>query len=781
MIGERLGNYRIISQIGEGGMGVVYLAEHEHLRRHAAVKVLHRELGQSHDALERLMAEARSTALIRHPGIVEILDCGFHVGGEAYIVMEYLEGCSLGQCLRQAGRLPLADILLVARQIAAAVGAAHEHRVVHRDLKAENVFLMARRLDQIKVLDFGIAKLLTDTPGSNRTKTGLVLGTPSYMSPEQCRGTGEIDHRSDIYSLGCVLYEMACGRLPFTYAGTGELLVAHLGETPRPPRVFDPTVAPELETLLLRMLSKSPSDRPASMHELIRELDRLAATAPAMGIARSPEWPPAFASAPLPTVSPGGSPTHRLGPFPDVGRIPVARRGLDTTRAQGAGTTRRWGGWVALVAVALVAAGGLYAVRARKDQGAGTAPVATTTPEGQGQVQAQGQGQVQAQGQGLAQPEGQGLAQPEGQGLAQPEGLDAKPIAEDQPLPDQILPRLGKPTQPVQPSKATTDGDRTRPEDRARPDDRARPEAVTKVALAAIVRKPPFAHNPRTFPPVSGDDDKAERLNGFVDCLNSVSSRARDSFARYRSWVKDLATGPTGKESIVYGLYTLSGVESCHEHIDGHASGPAAVERAAAAYDGAMAALDRVTKSADSYYESEDHKDDAFARGRRLHGQILAAFNQFSEADTRLRQLLQPHATKSARSAAGNGSLLGRKDDLVQAAEEVMQIAEKAKDRAQVAPRIEAYAQALDRAKKAGDTGGAGEGIDSWQPFLSEADDFLVAAKQRARRIGDGDNFSQSERSLLTGSGGWMVNGSPADLERKYGRLIDAARDVKLR
>jgi serine/threonine protein kinase len=277
VIGERLANYRIVQLLGEGGMGVVYLAEHELLRRPAAIKMLHAELSRSPELVQRFMAEARATAAIKHPGIVEVLDCGVHESGKAYIVMELLEGSSLGRVLHQRGVMEPAEIAVVGQQIAAAVGAAHEHGLVHRDLKPENVFLVGGRIDQVKVLDFGIAKLMGDTPGSPRTRTGTVLGTPAYMSPEQCRGTGEVDHRSDLYSLGCVLYEMACGRLPFAYLGTGELMAAHLKEPPPPPRSWNAAVPPALEALVMRLLSKAPGDRPRSMAALFDELSALSA------------------------------------------------------------------------------------------------------------------------------------------------------------------------------------------------------------------------------------------------------------------------------------------------------------------------------------------------------------------------------------------------------------------------------------------------------------------------------------------------------------------------
>jgi predicted Ser/Thr protein kinase len=323
VIDERFANYRILRPLGEGGMGVVYLAEHEILRRPAAIKLLHAELSRSPDLVQRFMAEARATAAIKHPGIVEVLDCGVHESGKAYIVMELLEGSSLGRVLQQRGVMEPDEIVVVGRQLAAAVGAAHEHGLVHRDLKPENVFLVGGRIDQVKVLDFGIAKLMGDSPGSPRTRTGTVLGTPAYMSPEQCRGTGEIDHRSDLYSLGCVLYEMACGRLPFAYAGTGELMAAHLKEPPPPPRSWNAAVPPALEALVLRLLSKAPDDRPRSMAALFDELSALGSS-PLAG--RTQRLEPPGATMKLEPAPPGA--TMKLEPAP----LPVEEpRSPDTT------------------------------------------------------------------------------------------------------------------------------------------------------------------------------------------------------------------------------------------------------------------------------------------------------------------------------------------------------------------------------------------------------------------------------------------------------------------
>jgi eukaryotic-like serine/threonine-protein kinase len=201
-------------------------------------------------------------------------------------VMELLEGESLGNCLRRVGRLSVARALVIARNIADALDAAHEQRIIHRDLKPDNVFLLATTVggsaQPTKILDFGIAKLMHTNPGDGhyKTRTGSLLGTPVYMSPEQCRGVGTIDLRTDIYSLGCMLFEMLCGRPPFTSEGFGELIQSHLSVTPPRLRSIDPALPEALDALVARMLAKSPDDRPQTMRALVGELEALAAGTP---------------------------------------------------------------------------------------------------------------------------------------------------------------------------------------------------------------------------------------------------------------------------------------------------------------------------------------------------------------------------------------------------------------------------------------------------------------------------------------------------------------------
>src|SRR4051812_18104230 len=274
MIGETFGNFRVTQLIGEGGMGVVYLAEHPGIGRRAAVKVLRPGLTDNPEILKRFFNEARAANAVRHPGIVEVFDCGTLPSGTSYIVMELLEGENLAARLKSVGRLPLADARRIAAQTASALAAAHTAGIVHRDLKPDNLFLVPDDRDasseMVKVLDFGIAKL--GQQGSNvssvRTRTGSVMGTPAYMSPEQCRGTREIDHRTDIYALGVILYEMVCGRPPFVSEGFGEMVHLHISAPPPPPRTIDATIPPELERLILWCLEKEPAERVQTMADL---------------------------------------------------------------------------------------------------------------------------------------------------------------------------------------------------------------------------------------------------------------------------------------------------------------------------------------------------------------------------------------------------------------------------------------------------------------------------------------------------------------------------------
>jgi eukaryotic-like serine/threonine-protein kinase len=291
VIGHTVGKYRLIDQIGEGGMGTVFRAEHTVLGSPAAVKLLLPRFTQDTAVVERFFQEAKAASAIRHPGVVEVFDYGRLASGQAYIAMELLRGEDLRGFLARHGRLGPELAAHIARQMLDALNATHAVGVIHRDLKPDNVFLVRDVASpgavRVKILDFGIAKLVggrRDRPSAPRfqTKGDLILGTPAYMAPEQCKGGHELDARVDVYALGCILFQMLTGRPPFVAGGDGEVMAMHIYEPP--PRLSNLVhgLPVELDALLARLLIKDPADRIPSAAYALAELDR-ASIAPVAG------------------------------------------------------------------------------------------------------------------------------------------------------------------------------------------------------------------------------------------------------------------------------------------------------------------------------------------------------------------------------------------------------------------------------------------------------------------------------------------------------------------
>jgi serine/threonine-protein kinase len=407
MVGASVGSYKIIRPIGEGGMGAVYLGTHSILGRPAAIKVLLPALSQRPEIVGRLFNEARAATAIRHPGIVEIYDFGHLPDGSAYIAMEFLEGESLTSRLARAGRLSVSATIEISRQIAAALHAAHSKGITHRDLKPDNVFLVPDPEigERVKLLDFGIAKLATEEPGGTRTRTGVVLGTPVYMSPEQCRGASTLDGRADLYSLGCMLYELLAGRPVFNADSAGDIIAHHLYFQPEPVRMHEPSVPEPLEQLIHALLAKDPAMRPATAGDVVAVLDQWrawnvvpsATTALSIAAVSLPHSYPGHPGAhPGPTS--GGRGTHPSappGPGAQPGTYPRLAASMPTTLSgsamsiagpPGAAAAPRSGSkrmrWFVAVAALAAAVGIAVIVVTRREQPAPAmaAPTAPTSP-----------------------------------------------------------------------------------------------------------------------------------------------------------------------------------------------------------------------------------------------------------------------------------------------------------------------------------------------------------------------------------------------------------------
>ncbi|MDQ3778348.1 MAG: protein kinase, partial [Actinomycetota bacterium] len=265
------GRYRILRKLGTGGMANVYLAEDEELGRRVAIKILNDRHASDDQFVERFRREAKNAAGLSHPNIVSIYDRG-EAEGTYYIAMEYLEGRSLKDRIVAEGPLPTSAAIECTRQILRAVGFAHRRGIVHRDIKPHNVLLAQDGSERrFKVTDFGISR----TAASQMTEAGSIVGTAQYLSPEQARGA-PVDQRSDVYSVGIVLYELLTGKLPFTGETPLEIAMKHLSEVPKSPSSLRPEISPDLDMIVLRALAKDPEDRFQSAEEMERELARVA-------------------------------------------------------------------------------------------------------------------------------------------------------------------------------------------------------------------------------------------------------------------------------------------------------------------------------------------------------------------------------------------------------------------------------------------------------------------------------------------------------------------------
>ena len=399
LIGTTAGNYRILDKISDGGMGSVYRAEHALIGRLVAVKVLLPELTGNREIVDRFFREAKATTAIKHPGIVEVFDFGYLDSGLAYIVMELLEGMTLARRIKMRGAMPEGEAASLLRGVCSSLAAAHDKGIVHRDLKPDNLFLV-QDLDipngeRIKLLDFGIAKLTDIGSAHAATKTGAVMGTPTYMSPEQCRGSGDVDARADIYSLGCIFYQLLTGKPPFANEGAGEVIGMHLYVQPEPPSRHALGISPDTEALVMAMLSKDPKGRPQSARELAQAFSAIAHAHgwnTQSGAGWSTSGSQSFAPVSYTPSYLPPQPTPMQTPAP-VTRPPTASPNQPTTLSGAASQSvaappksKKWSIIAVLAAVVLVGGGVAFSVMTGADKSADKAidkspPAAAARPE----------------------------------------------------------------------------------------------------------------------------------------------------------------------------------------------------------------------------------------------------------------------------------------------------------------------------------------------------------------------------------------------------------------
>ncbi len=283
----RLGPYRVLKVLGAGGMGVVFRAEDPQLQRIVALKAMLPTLAANESARQRFLREARAAAKLKHDHVVTIHQVG-EDRGAPFLAMEFLEGEALEDRLKREGKLPLTEVLRIGREIADGLQAAHEHGLIHRDIKPANIWLEGKR-GRVKILDFGLARSSADDV--HLTQSGAIVGTPAYMPPEQARGDA-VDGRCDLYSLGCVLYRLSTGELPFKADNTMSLLLALAIDQPKSPREINPDVPPPLADLILRLLAKDAAQRPATAGEVADALNALDSDEPVVVKAARVPAPP---------------------------------------------------------------------------------------------------------------------------------------------------------------------------------------------------------------------------------------------------------------------------------------------------------------------------------------------------------------------------------------------------------------------------------------------------------------------------------------------------------
>lgn len=381
--GQHVGEYVIEGKLGEGGFGTVFRASHPVIGKLVAIKVLSRQYSVQREMVSRFIAEARAVNQIRHRNIIDIFSFGKLEDGRHYYVMELLDGMTLAEHLERTHRMSLRDALPILRSVARALDAAHAKGIAHRDLKPENIYLATDSDGGVfpKLLDFGIAKLLVnEESASHKTRTGAPIGTPLYMSPEQCRGQN-VDHRTDVYAFGIVAFRMLTGKVPFDGDNYMTILMLQMTEPPPPASSFVSDLPLEVDRAIQWMLAKEPAARPASLQQAVEALEQAAAIAGQL----SPTWnatPPvgALAAPRPPTAQPGLSLAATMQAGSDASTMAALSAHRNTTPDVVPPHVPSRAKWPVIALAGLVVSGGLGFALMRSGTEPPTKGAATTTP-----------------------------------------------------------------------------------------------------------------------------------------------------------------------------------------------------------------------------------------------------------------------------------------------------------------------------------------------------------------------------------------------------------------
>ena len=374
-----VGEYRVTGRLGEGGMGVVYSGVHPVLQRKVAIKVLNDEYARSDEASRRFVEEARSASQVRHRNIVDVFSFGQLGDGRYYQVMELLEGESLGRLLARKRVLPPEVAGPIVCGVLEGLEAAHKKGVIHRDLKPDNIFVSDERgAPEVKILDFGLAKRAgRESISALKSRTGVPMGTPAYMSPEQCRALGDVDHRADLYSVGVILYQLLLGKLPFSADSVFDLMMLHISE-PVPSPAVQAGMPEALDAVIVRALSKAPAERFSSAAQMRAAVEAAATLArgwraepPSLDVTRRHLSPTAFTA-----TQPSGGATQPTLPQASQGSQ-VSQHTLPPVSHSSLGFHPKSGTWVGVtIALTAIAVAAFVLLRPRPQP----APLALRTP-----------------------------------------------------------------------------------------------------------------------------------------------------------------------------------------------------------------------------------------------------------------------------------------------------------------------------------------------------------------------------------------------------------------